>query len=209
MSISNEIKRTHILRAIRELKKSGKKAIPRRRMSTKYDVSFEGGKYPPKYLISYAHKFVDGHEWPNIFSGGAETNNFLIARKFDVFNKQTRKKVGLEAVEENDESAFPEGRQRYRMHRQRERDSRIARLAKRRRLSETGDLACDVCGFSFAKSYGEIGIGFIEAHHTIPVSQLSGRRKTKLAEIALVCSNCHRMLHRARPWLSVLKLKKL
>ena len=41
MSISTEIKRTHILQAIRDLKKLGKKAIPRRRASTKYDVHFD------------------------------------------------------------------------------------------------------------------------------------------------------------------------
>jgi len=59
MSISPEIKRTHILQAIRDLKKLGTKAIPRRRASTKYDVQFQEEKYPPKYLISYAHRFVD------------------------------------------------------------------------------------------------------------------------------------------------------
>jgi hypothetical protein len=209
MSISSEIERVHLLRAIQSLKKLGKKAIPRRRASTRYDVRFEGRKYPPKYLISYAHKFVNGREWPNIFSGGSEANNFLIARKFEVFDKRTGRKVGLEALPEGEESAFPEGRTFYRMHRARERDARITRLAKNRRLRNTGDLACDACGFSFAQTYGEIGIGFIEAHHTIPVSELAGRRKTKINQIALVCSNCHRMLHRKRPWLGIHKLRKL
>lgn len=209
MSISTEIKRTHILQAIRDLKKRGERAIPRRRASTKYDVPFDGKKYPPKYLISHAHRFVDGVEWPNIFSGGPEANNFLKSRGFKILDKLTGKEVGFEALKENDESAFPEGRVFYQRHRARERDSKIAGIAKNRRLRETGDLACDVCSFSFSKSYGEIGVGFIEAHHTVPVSQLSGRRKTKLGEIALVCSNCHRMLHRRRSWLSIQKLKKL
>jgi len=125
MSIPSEIKRTHLLQAIRALRKLGKKAIPLRRASTKYDVHFEGEKYPPKYLISYSHKFVNGQEWPNVFSGGSEANNFLIARKFKVFDKRTGRQIGLEAVPEGDESAFPEGRVFYRMHRARDIESFI------------------------------------------------------------------------------------
>jgi predicted HNH restriction endonuclease len=33
--------------------------------------------------------------------------------------------------------------------------------------------------------------------------------KTRAADIALVCSNCHRMLHRRRPWLTMSDLKTL
>jgi predicted HNH restriction endonuclease len=208
--ISSDTKRRHILHAIRNLKALGKKSIPRRHASTKYDVHFEGGKYPPKYLISYAHKFVDGKMWDtNIFGGGPEANNFLKTRKFRVFDRRTGKEVGYEPVDENEEKAFPEGRVLYRRHKARERNSKIAKLAKNRRLRKTGDLACDVCGFSFSKAFGEIGVGFIEAHHTVPVSQLVGQRKTKITEIALVCSNCHRMLDRRRPWLSIKKLRTL
>ena len=54
-----------------------------------------------------------------------------------------------------------------------------------------------------------IGEDFIEGHHTIPVSEMKPNHKTKPEEIAMVCSNCHRMLHRKRPWLSIDKLKEL
>lgn len=33
--------------------------------------------------------------------------------------------------------------------------------------------------------------------------------ETKIEDIAIVCSNCHRMLHRKRPWLSINELKQL
>ena len=32
---------------------------------------------------------------------------------------------------------------------------------------------------------------------------------TKEKDIVLVCSNCHRMLHRHRPWLSAVELKSV
>jgi len=50
------------------------------------------------------------------------------------------------------------------------------------------------------KVYGELGRGFIEAHHTIAVSELYRGAKTKAKDIALLCPNCHRMVHRRRPW---------
>ena len=33
--------------------------------------------------------------------------------------------------------------------------------------------------------------------------------ETKIEEIAIVCSNCHRMLHRKRPWLKIDELKNI
>jgi predicted HNH restriction endonuclease len=114
-----------------------------------------------------------------------------------------------EPVNEDDETSFPEGEAKYETHRRYERDPRVARIAKNKRLREKGYLECDACGFCFQDKYGARGVGFIEAHHNIPVSSLGAQRKTKIREIALVCSNCHRMLHRAYPWLSVEALKKL
>jgi predicted HNH restriction endonuclease len=110
---------------------------------------------------------------------------------------------------DDDESAFPEGAKKYVLHHTRERDSAITRKAKRDRLAKTGKLECDVCDFNFLLEYGKHGDGFIEAHHTIPVAQLDGKVKTRIQDLALVCSNCHRMLHRGKPLLSVEQLRKV
>ena len=32
---------------------------------------------------------------------------------------------------------------------------------------------------------------------------------TKAEDIALLCSNCHKMVHRKRPWLSMKNLKEI
>jgi len=113
-----------------------------------------------------------------------------------------------EIVIEDDESAFPEGKEKFRQHRHLERDSKIVRRAKAQRLSKTGKLECEVCQLDFARRYGERGRGFIEAHHKVPVSQLDGKKRTKIEDLALVCSNCHRMLHRGQPLLSVDQLRE-
>jgi predicted HNH restriction endonuclease len=41
-----------------------------------------------------------------------------------------------------------------------------------------------------------LGQGFIEVHHVIPLSQSAGPRRTDLDDLLLVCSDCHRMIHR-------------
>jgi len=115
----------------------------------------------------------------------------------------------LEPQDEDDESRFPEGTASYAKHRILERDHAIAKLAKQRRISEAGTLACDVCGFDFERTYGSLGRGYIEAHHTVPVATLAGKRKTLFGELALVCSNCHRMLHTGDKLLSISELRSL
>lgn len=74
------------------------------------------------------------------------------------------------------------------------RNSKIVQLKKSQALKAgNGKISCECCDFNFNKKYGEHGIGFIECHHRIHVA--SGKRITKLKDLALVCANCHRMLH--------------
>ncbi len=60
---------------------------------------------------------------------------------------------------------------------------------------------------TFEERYGDVGHGFIEVHHVRPVHELQPGDKTKLSDLALVCANCHRMIHRRRPWLSMDELR--
>ena len=87
-------------------------------------------------------------------------------------------------------------------------DELVARK-EHRVLQETGRLSCEVCGFNFTDAYEDRGDGFIECHHTKPVSELRDGEKTNTNDLALVCSNCHRMINRRKPWLSVAALSAL
>jgi len=111
--------------------------------------------------------------------------------------------------EDNDEShKVKEGKVIYKLHKLRERDSKINKKKKELYFKEYGKLDCEACGFDFFKTYGNIGEGFIEAHHRIPLSKINGESKTKLEDLALVCSNCHRMIHRKIDTISIKELKK-
>lgn len=112
-------------------------------------------------------------------------------------------------AEEDDEVIFAEGKEAYKLHRIRERNAEVIKLAKMRKLATDRLLRCEVCGFSFAEAYGELGQGFVEAHHIVPISQITSETQTKVEDIALVCANCHRMLHRYRPWPSLEELKSI
>ncbi|PEP90539.1 restriction endonuclease [Bacillus toyonensis] len=106
------------------------------------------------------------------------------------------------------EEGFFEGRQILKAHLSYERNSKVIKLAKERfKQLHDGKLFCEVCGFDFSKAYGELGKDFIEGHHTVPVSELKEGSVTKVEDIIMVCANCHRMLHRKRPWLSKDSLK--
>ena len=110
---------------------------------------------------------------------------------------------------EEDENEFPEGRVLACIHRLRERNPALVKRKKEQVLLEKGHLSCEVCGFDFQEVYGSLGAGFAECHHGTPLSELPGSRVSKIADLAIVCANCHRMLHRARPWMSVEDLRGL
>lgn len=108
-----------------------------------------------------------------------------------------------------DDNGFPEGKKMLRQHIYKERNPRVIMLAKKKFKEEHGKLYCEICGFDFEKEYGKIGKDFIEGHHIIPVSEIPQGYKTKPEDIIMVCSNCHKMIHRKRPWLTKDKLKEL
>jgi 5-methylcytosine-specific restriction protein A len=96
-----------------------------------------------------------------------------------------------------------------RVHRVRERSAKLVKRKKAQAIQAHGKLACEVCGFDFEAVYGTRGVGFVECHHTLPLHALTPGSRTRLDQLALVCSNCHSMIHRGSPWLSVGELKTL
>lgn len=103
----------------------------------------------------------------------------------------------------------PEGRLILRIHLSHERDRRLVEGKIRQALRKFGALCCEACGFNFVVKYGSRGSGFIECHHTKPVGELSAGDVTHIDDLALVCANCHRIIHRRRPWLTLQELRTL
>ena len=92
------------------------------------------------------------------------------------------------------------------LHKIYERDKKLVK-AKKYNAKVRGELWCEVCGFDFFSNYGELGAGYIEVHHLIPVHTIKNMQKTKMSDLALLCSNCHRMAHRKKYPLTLDELK--
>lgn len=105
-------------------------------------------------------------------------------------------------------SSGKEGNPRLVAHLRRERNQALVKRKRKEVLEKTGSLSCEVCRFDFNSFFGEIGEGFCEVHHLQPLSKMDGEVTTKLEDLAVVCSNCHRILHRGNPMLTIEQLKK-
>jgi 5-methylcytosine-specific restriction protein A len=94
----------------------------------------------------------------------------------------------------------------YRLHRVIERNQALAKRAKR-----VLGYICQACGFDFERQYGtELGHEFIEAHHITPLAELHIERVRldPRRDFAVLCSNCHRMIHRLRTEQTVANLRR-
>lgn len=90
----------------------------------------------------------------------------------------------------------------------RERDPRLRKRKIQSFLTTEERVRCEVCGFDFEAVYGARGVGYIEVHHVVPL-HVSGETTTKLSDLILLCSNCHRMIHTGRQWLHPDELRDL
>jgi 5-methylcytosine-specific restriction protein A len=123
--------------------------------------------------------------------------------------------VGLDEAKlkqhENIDESYLEGKEYYGVHKRRERKSKASKDKKEQVYKATGDLKCEACDFSFVALYGERGKQFAECHHENPLADIDPTENTRthLSDLAILCANCHRMIHRYKPWISVQTLRKL
>ncbi len=108
-------------------------------------------------------------------------------------------KTPLAAVTNDPELAAMEGAERMALvrHRRREQSLRDAKVTEARR-SGNGRLKCEVpgCGFDFELVYGDLGRDYAQVHHLKPLADRTTPSQTKLNDLAIVCANCHAMIHR-------------
>ena len=125
-------------------------------------------------------------------------------------NDEVKQKIyTIEEDEQTTKDTVMEGQMLYKLHKVRERDTGIVLLKKKQTLNRTGKLACEACVFEFQSFYGDIGKNFIECHHRVPLSNFKVASKTTLDDLSLVCSNCHRMLHKSIDTISVEDLRMM
>lgn len=100
-----------------------------------------------------------------------------------------------------------EGKKQLKLHWARERNSSLARRKIKSVLAKNLPVNCEACDFNFEQHYGLLGMKFCEVHHVEPLAEV-GPRLTGLDDLALLCSNCHRMIHRTYPIEDIKKFRK-
>jgi 5-methylcytosine-specific restriction protein A len=149
---------------------------------------------------------------PRATKGGIGQNNVWYAQA----DESIQIREAVEKLIDNNGSArlpdvdrvdgYQEGNPRLVAHIRRERNQKIVKKKKAETLESTGCLACEVCGFDSYEVYGEHGKEFCEVHHLKPLSKADGVIETTLDDLAIVCSNCHRVIHRTDPMLTIEEL---
>lgn len=67
---------------------------------------------------------------------------------------------------------------------------------------------CTVCDIRFDLVYGDVGLGFIHVHHLVPLASVGGAYVVDpIEDLRPVCPNCHAMLHRTLPPLTIDQLR--
>lgn len=146
-----------------------------------------------------------------VWNAFGEKPHAEVARMAEAIKKCTPAKE-VQQVDETDIAhnySVTESRILTRVHAVRERNQTIVRLKKEKFQDENGRLYCEACDFDFAWRYPKHGDGYIECHHIKPLSELRPGEKTALNDLALLCSNCHRMVHYRRPWLDMSGLNQV
>ena len=118
----------------------------------------------------------------------------LINEGSDLGQESLEKTIASDLDSIRDEEHFEEAGKRTRYTNYYERDPRLRVAAIRQHGTK-----CKACGFDFGQVYGERGTGFIEVHHLRPVSEQ--KKQTQIDpknDMTVLCSNCHRMVHRQK-----------
>lgn len=103
-----------------------------------------------------------------------------------------------------DEQAYAEGRLVTRTVKQRQRSRTLVKDAKEQFRAEHGRLFCEACGFDFTEFYG---VDYIEAHHTTAIADYDEDGETSVEDLAMLCANCHRIIHSQTPPMTIDELK--
>ena len=96
-----------------------------------------------------------------------------------------------------------EGNLQMYFHLRRERDPTIAKAKRDAFVAIHGTLHCECCRFDTNSMFSGLGYDVCEIHHRVPLALASEPVKTTLNDLAVLCPNCHRAIHKTHPLMSV------
>ncbi len=111
--------------------------------------------------------------------------------------------ANVSSTDEELARAYHEGNKKLAKHLKRERNPKLRRM-KLELIPKAEDITCEACGFNFQEVYGKKYRECCEVHHRTPLSYSDKRIKVTVKDLAILCANCHRAIHRSgKPIMSV------
>lgn len=177
-------------------------------------LNLEVGRYAKRIAQLYDIDFTERQSrqykyWDIFFDGWDEPPLFI-------WKLRENLKLALETIEKTDDtSVFPEeltndevlteGLKRTIQVNSYERNSKARRIC-----IEYWKPICSVCNFNFENMYGELGRGFIHIHHLKQISEIGREYQIDpIEDLRPVCPNCHSMLHKKTPPLTIEELQEI
>lgn len=158
----------------------------------------EDVKYMPKFRPS-GNVYRVREDRLRHFDGVEGYVNQLLNKAISVTNV-----LDLKVQENTQRYEYEEGERHTKEVNYFRRNSKLVKEAK-----EHLGFVCQACGFDFEKVYGDIGKNYIECHHLNPLSERDEDLTSTINDVCMLCSNCHRMIHRIRPAMSIADFRKI
>lgn len=161
----------------------------------------------PSAQGNYSADYEAGNIFASFYASAAMSTDSEIAEDLramlGLYAKLSYKEnlqVGTIGTEDDEQdNAMIEDYAAFKLHKRIERNASLAA-----RVKKIHGYICQACGFNFEQIYpGILKSKYIEAHHLTPISTLKGQRVSRdpKTDFAVLCANCHRMIHRfATPW---------
>jgi hypothetical protein len=127
-----------------------------------------------------------------------------------LYRKKARGSYAYRAIAEGRSGATPdvdivaiEGEPRLLFHLRRERSQSIVIAKRDAVLAADGELKCEACDFVMDLTYHGLAADIFEVHHRLSLADAMTSVETRLEDLAILCANCHRAIHKLQPLIGV------
>jgi len=182
----------------RDYKKKAKDHLKKRASAFRAEVGYTPKRFQETSIdlaVTSSSEWAAFYEVGNIYARYYDSDELPSEGQLVSDFKEMLRLYELLSYEE-EKAYIPKGEEDLRKY------SQHSRIERRRKWSEAAKkihgYTCQACGFNFVRVYGQLGEKFIEAHHLIPISQLKGKvvKRDPRHDFAVLCSNCHSMIHK-------------
>lgn len=164
------------------------------------DLLFKTLSEEPIIPLSYLYEKYPDYTWTPQ-GGGMPIPDEIAGELFAQI--QSDNKFSFPASVKKEIELYAEGKQKSVTYRTYDRNP-----AARQACIEHYGYSCSVCGFNFESAYGKLGSKYIEVHHLKQIADVGEEYLIHpIDDLRPVCANCHRMLHKTRPPISIEQLK--